>query len=62
MIKTAVDRSAKIKEHRTKSTGNRGTRQTFAVHVMLSWEIITALGGPVVPAEGGEGGEGEEGR
>ena len=24
---------------------------TLAVHVTLSWEIITALGGPVVPKQ-----------
>lgn len=35
---------------------------TLAVQVMLSWEIITALGGPVVPAKRGQEQVGEERR
>lgn len=40
---------------RIRRQGERaGSSLTFAVQVMLSWEIITALGGPVVPAEIGK--------
>lgn len=47
-----------VSDRRAQGTGLGGL--TFAVHVMLSCDIITALGGPVVPAERGMDGREEQ--